>query len=74
MKKEKLIKINEIVNTLNNKEVTLPVITNCSSGFKINDTSNQETENYLSSLFYQTSKMICYSFHKPLYLNRSNDK
>lgn len=74
MKKEKIIKINEIVNEINDRKIPLPIITNCSEGTKYENEENIEEQNYLQSSFYQTTKMICYSFHKPLYLSRSNDK
>lgn len=67
-------KIDKLVNTDAKSKVALPIIADCSIGYKINKKLNIDDELYVNSTFYQTSKMICYSFYKPLHIKSTNDK
>lgn len=66
MKIKTLLSIDEKIN--------LPVIADCSEGFKYSKSAM--LPNYVSSSFFQTTKLVCFTVHKPLYLTSSstNDK
>ncbi|CAM2826403.1 hypothetical protein SAMN05444355_11183 [Flavobacterium frigoris] len=57
-------------------KIALPVIAECSEGFKVNKSLNEENiiNEYSVSNFYQTAKMTCYSFYKPQYIKNKNDQ
>lgn len=61
-------KINRIVQNELKLKIKLPVIAYCSEGFDVNKQLFVDDEEYVDSSFYQTSKLICYLFYKPLYL------
>lgn len=58
----------------NKRKISLPVI---AEPAKENLTLTKGQRNYykyVESRFYQSSKIICSEFHKPVYLKNSNDK
>ncbi|MET3026036.1 hypothetical protein ABXT06_05115 [Flavobacterium sp. UW10123] len=66
MKIKNLIKID--------KKINLPIIADCAEGFKYSKLAVKT--NYVSSSFFQTNKLVCFSVNKPLYLASysKNDK
>jgi|GEM_PF-3364192 len=64
MKIKHLIKIDEKIN--------LPIIADCAEGFEYSKLNIKTT--YVSSSFFQTSKLVCFSVHKPLYLTSPSSK
>lgn len=50
------------------KKTSLPIIADCSNGFTLTKSKPLINTDFVTSSFYQTSKMICYSLHKPLYI------
>ncbi len=63
----------KIKNLINQKtKVSLPVIMECSEGFKYSKTSDKIA--HVHSVYYQTSKMICYSIYKLSYIPSQNDQ
>lgn len=55
-------------------EISLPIITDCAIGFSCPRKITKTKIKYVESTFYQSTKMICYSTNKPLYLINENDK
>lgn len=57
----------------NKHKISLPVIAECTKeDFVLTKLKN--SRNYVESQFYQTSKIICNEFYKPLYLRHTNDR
>lgn len=57
----------------NKHKISLPVIAECTKeDFVLTKLKN--SRNYVESKFYQTSKIICNEFYKPLYLRHTNDR
>lgn len=57
----------------NKHKISLPVIAECTKeDFVLTKLKN--SRNYVESKFYQTSKIICNEFYKPLYLRHNNDR
>lgn len=54
------------------RKLPLPIIMECSEGFKYKKTSDKSV--YVHSIYYQTSKMICYSIYKLPYIPSQNDQ
>lgn len=67
-------KTNNTVKTRTKSNISLPIIADCSVGFRINKQLFVDETLYENSIFYQTSKMICYAFYKPLHIKKNNDK
>ena len=57
------------------KNVSLPIIADLSVGFIANKNLNVDKIDFQHCIsnFYQTNKMVCYSFYKPRYILKKND-
>jgi hypothetical protein len=57
----------------NKYKISLPVIAECTKeDFVLCELKH--SRKYVESQFYQTSKIICNEFYKPLYLRQTNDR
>jgi hypothetical protein len=52
----------------NRKKINLPVIAEQTKKDFALTKSKDDKSKFIESIFYQTSKVICDNFHKPLYL------
>jgi hypothetical protein len=58
----------------NKYKISLPVIAECAKeDFVLTKLKNNRYK-FVESEFYQTSKIICDEFYKPIYLRNTNDK
>lgn len=48
-------------------EIALPIIVHCAEKFEMEDYKKEYNENYVESTYYQTSKISCLPFYKPMY-------
>ncbi|KAF2516653.1 hypothetical protein [Flavobacterium foetidum] len=58
----------------NKLKISLPVIAEPAKENLILTEGPGNYYRYAESRFYQSSKIICSEFHKPIYLKKSNDK
>ncbi|KFF10020.1 hypothetical protein B0A62_13975 [Flavobacterium hydatis] len=58
----------------NKQKISLPVIAESAKESLILTMNYKTYYKYVESKFYQTSKIICNEFDKPVYLKNSNDK
>ncbi|MNQ59910.1 hypothetical protein D3C85_741730 [compost metagenome] len=65
-----MIKLNELISA-DCKEVPLPVIIYCTEGFCIKEKKFAPKNHHVVSAYYQTSKMRCGMFHKPLHIKKN---
>lgn len=63
------MKVKNLIDKKN--KVPLPIIMECSEGFKYRKTSDKIM--HVHSRYYQTSKMACYSIYKLSYIPSQND-
>lgn len=60
---------------MKNKDlINLPVIAECTKDSLTLNKGKKSNYTFIASKFYQSSKLICDSFHKPLYLKINNDR
>ncbi|MFV8334704.1 hypothetical protein ACNQF7_01315 [Flavobacterium sp. RSP29] len=58
----------------NKYKISLPVIAECTKEDFVLTKLKYNPYKFVSSGFYQTSKIMCHDFYKPIYLKNSNDK
>jgi len=58
----------------NKRKINLPVIAESAKESLVLTMNYRSYYSYVESKFYQTSRIICAEFHKPIYLKISDDK
>lgn len=54
-------------------EIPLPVIVYCAEKFVLENYEKEYNEYYVESSYYQTSKISCLPFYKPMYIKKRKD-
>lgn len=58
----------------NKHKISLPVIAECTKEDFVLTESEGNPYKFVESEFYQTSKIMCHDFYKPIYLRNTDDK